>query len=388
MIDYISGNVVFINVNKNSIYMQTPCIIDVMDVQFNFLKDAVVTESFIGVLENHVNSFTGATVNKIHYIDLATKTFYVYDLGNQSVVGLFGYKDTLFVFTTTDVYFIVKNSISNKVHGFNLLGFDLVNPYTFILLDYKDVPTVSLYSIVELFRFKDDAGYNLVPSDFISVYIPTQFFDYNNLVYRNGKIYVRGKNGLSIISLDYISSYGTVMKSEFIYNTYKPLFEDELRAIGSNLLKFVRKMNNSIYVYQNEKTGRFVYEIDECFVVGETAIVFDRNYFFDVIDVKIYKYSFTSELGDWIDYNKFYCSLWYPVNGVFKQMTYNVFESGSYKFDFQVIAKLRGQERMYKFNCPIDKNDIRANIYGESFVLNYFMPNRLRMVVNNQIDGG
>jgi hypothetical protein len=42
---------------------------------------------------------------------------------------------------------------------------------------------------------------------------------------------------------------------------------------------------------------------------------------------------------------------------------------------------LRKQERGYNFLLDVDKKEFYCNIYGESFVLNFFFANRTRMKI-------
>lgn len=382
MIDYLNGNMVFVKQDKDGLFIQTPVFIDFIDTQINFVKDAVVNDKLIGILENYQDPISGNVINNVHYVDLASKSVYSYDFGLESVYGLFCYKDVLYVFTESKVYFITGSVITNKNHGFVLRGFDLVNPFTFIILDITDVPTVCLFSILELLRFKDEIDYTLIKSDFASVYIPNEWFDYNNVILKDGYIYVRGKNGLSILKLDYVGTYGTIMKVEKIYNTYKPIFQDELYEQGINLLQFLRKVNNSVYWFFHEKTGRNIFLIDDFYVLGDVSIVFDRNWFFDLEDKKLYRYSFSSELGDWFNYKKNFLSFHLNNGKVFRGFGYDVFESKSQFFDVVIVSMFRKQEKSYRFLLDVDKKDFLCNVYGESFILNLFFTDRTRMKIN------
>jgi hypothetical protein len=361
--------------------VQTPIIVDEIESEINFVKDAVVNNKLIGVLENYIERASNLEINKVHYIDLNTKNVYSYDFGSEKVYGLFGYNDFLYVFTETKVYFIRQDTITSKVHGFRLRGFDLVNPYTFIVLDVSDVPTVLLFSLSELFRFQDEVNYQFVKSDFASVYLPSEWFDYNNLIFKDGKVYVRGKDGLSVLKLDYVGTYGVLFSVEEIFNTYKPIFQKELYEQGVNLLQFFAKVNNSVYWFQHEKTGRNVFLIDDYFVLGDAGIVFDRNWFFDFVDKKFYRYSFSSELGSWVSYDKCFLSINLNQGGVFRGLEYEVFESRGQYFDCLVVALLRLAERGFRFKLNVDKKSFMCNIYGESFVVNLFFNDRMRMKI-------
>jgi len=388
MIDYLSGNLVFVKQDKDGLFVQTPVIIDEISSQINFVKDAVVNDKLIGVLENYTDAVSGQVYNRVHYVDLETKQIFIYDFAeNENIYGLFCYDRDLFVFTGEKVYFIRRDVISSKLHNFVLRGFDLVNPFTFIVLDVFDVPTVLLFSIAELLRFKDEPDYQFIKSDFASVYIPNVWFDYSNLIFKDGKVFVRGKNGLSVLRLDYVGIYGTVFTVEKIYNTYKPLFQDELYAEGINLLQFFRKVNNSVYWFQNEKTGRNVFMMDDFYVFGDAGIVFDRNWFFDLLNKKFYQYSFSSELGSFTSYNECYLSWQINKGQVFRGFDYEVFESRNQFIDCLVISLLRKQERSYRFKLDVDKKSFVCNINGESFVLNLFFMDRIRMKIK-QIKGG
>ncbi len=379
MIDYLSGNLVFVKQDKDGLFVQTPVIIDEFGAEINFVKDAVVNNKLIGVLENYVDISEALEINKIHYIDLKTKNVYSYDFGSERVYGLFCYNDFLYVFTEEKLYFIRRGEIASKVHGFRLRGFDLVNPYTFIVFDVSDVPTVLLFSLSELFRFQDEVNYQFVKSDFASVYLPSEWFDYNNLIFKDGRVYVRGKDGLSVLKLDYVGTYGIIFSVEKIFNTYKPIFQKELYKQGVNLLQFFAKVNNSVYWFQHEKTGRNVFLIDDYFVLGDAGIVFDRNWFFDFVDKKFYRYSFSSELGSWVSYDKCYVSMNLNQRGVFRGLEYEVFESKEQYFDCLVVALLRLAERGFRFKLNVDKKNFLCNIYGENFVVNLFFNDRTRM---------
>jgi hypothetical protein len=380
MIDYLNGNMIFVKQDKDGLFVQTPTLIDYIDTEITYIKDAVVNDKLIGCLESYTDYFSGKIHNNVYFFDLSTSSVYKYNFGEEPIYGLFCYDDILYVFTERNIYFITKGVKTSKAHNFVLKGFDLVNPYTFIILDVSDVPTVCLFSIVELFKFKDESDYKFSKTSFASVYIPNVWFDYNNLIFKDGYIYVRGQNGLSILKLNYVGLQGLIIEVEKMYNTYKPLFQDELYNQGINLLRFFRKINNSVYWFVHEKTNRNVFMIDDFFVLGDFGVAFDRNWFFDWVDNKFYRYSFSSELGSLINYKK--CFLSYLLLGkVFKGIKYDVFESLTQNFSLLVISMLRKQERGYNFLLDVDKKEFCCNIYGESFVLNLFFANRTRMKI-------
>ena len=379
--DYLNGNLVFVKQDKDGLFIQTPALIDSIESKIDYIKDVVVNDKLIGCLENYQDFLINKLCNNVYYIDLATKEIYKYDFGNEPIYGLFCYDDTLYVFTEEKIHFITKQNKTEKVHNFRLKGFDLVNPYTFIVLDVSDVPTVCLFSIVELLKFKDKPEYTFHKTTFASVYIPNVWFDYNNLIFKDGYIYIRGQNGLSILRLNYVGLHGLIMEVEKMYNTYKPLFQDSLYEQGLNLLQFFRKINNSVYWFVHEKTGRNVFLIDDFFVFGDIGLVFDRNWFFDLIDQTFYRYSFSSEIEGLLDYKK--CFLSYHLLGnVFKGIKYDVFESSNQFFSLLVVSMLRKQERGYNFLLDVDKKEFCCNIYGESFVLNFFFTGRIRMKIH------
>jgi hypothetical protein len=290
------------------------------------------------------------------------------------VVGLVAYKDSLFVIRNSAVDKINRaTKVSKSYSDRNFIGVALYNPFSILLLEYTDVPTVQFYSLQEFLELSD-----LIPTTFMSVYIPSTFYDYHNLLVKDGLIWVRGKNGLVGLRLQIVGNAGILFNIEAFYNSFKEVFKDK----QLDRWHFRKCYNHKVFMFSHEETGRFMFLVDDDLYFGDLAIFVDREWFFDVASKTFYRYQFIDEPATY-QYDKCYANLLFDFDNLqrFQGFYYDVKKCRERYITFNVVANYRGDERSLAFNLPLDEHNFRCNLYGEEFSLIWYLPVATKMKI-------
>jgi hypothetical protein len=367
MVNNINGNCVTINVKQNELIFETPIIVDKIDVAGYVLEltDCVTSDKCIGLYDKERQ--------KVVYIDISKKQVFEH-VGYSDVVGLVAYKDNLFVIRNSAIDVIKRAmKVSKSYVGRNFIGVVLYNPFSVVFLEYVDVPTVQFYSLQELLELSD-----LIPTTFMSMYIPSSFYDYHNLLVKDGLIWVRGQNGLVGLSLQLVGSAGILFNIEAFYNSFREVFKDK----QLDRWHFRKCYNHKVFMFSHEETGRFMFLIDDDMYLGDLAIFVDREWFFDVSEKVFYRYRFTDEPMTYY-YDKCYVNLLFDFDYLqrFQGFYYDVKKCRENNIMFNVIANYRGEERSLAFNLPLDEHNFRCNLYGEEFSLVWYLPVATKMKI-------
>jgi len=367
MVNNINGNCVAVNIKKEELLFETPIIIDKIDVMGYVveLTDCVSSDKCIGIYDRNGQ--------RVLYIDIESKEIFTHE-GYVDVVGLLIYKDNLFVVKNNAIDKIVReDKISRSYSNRNFIGVALYNPFSVVLLDYVDVPTVQFYSLQEILDLSD-----LIPTTFISVYVPSSFYEYHNLLVKDGLIWVRGTNGLVGLSLQMVGNVGIIFNIEAFYNSFREVFKDK----QLDRWHFRKCYNHKIFMFSHEETGRFMFLDDDNVYFGDLVIFVDREWFFDVVNKTFYRYRFTDEPGTY-QYDKCYINLLFDFDSLqrFRGFYYDVKKCRTNQIVFNVVANYRGDERSLAFNLPLDEHNFRCNLYGEEFSLVWYLPIATKMKI-------
>jgi len=365
MIDKINGNCVKVKLFKdNSFLIETPVLYNkIFFTPILDLTDAVVGESFIGICDK--------TTGKVFYIDF---TGDVFDYDIPDCIGLIAYKEYLFCFSSSKIRKIRRNVVEERDYSpRKFIGVSLYNPFSFLILEQTDIPTVSFYSISELVNLTD-----LAPTTFISLYYPSKFFDYGNMFVYKGEIWVRGENGLVRLNLKVFGEAGIVFEIMEFYSSYKEFAGNEF-----DLWEFWRVYNNNVFVFRHEKTGRLMYLVDNNIYFGDFVSFIDREWFYDIRDSVLYKYRFSDdETQDF--YNGAYFNMLFNFGETlrFTGFRYDVIKAPAGKINFNGISNYRGEEKSWSYNLDLDKKNFKVNIYGEAFSLVWHIPIATKMYLS------
>jgi len=367
MVNNINGNCVSVNIRKDELLFETPIIVDTINVAGYVyeLTDCVTSDKCIGVYDR--------AGQRVVYIDISSKQVFEHT-GYNDVVGLVAYKDSLFVIRNSAIDKINgETKVSKDYVGRNFIGVALYNPFSILLLEYTDVPTVQFYSLQELLELSD-----LIPTTFMSVYIPTSFYDYHNLLVKDGLIWVRGQNGLVGLSLQMVGNAGILFNIEAFYNSFREVFKDK----QLDRWHFRKCFNHKVFMFSHEETGRFMFLVDDDVYFGDLVIFVDREWFFDVSEKVFYRYQFTDEPTTYY-YDKCYVNLLFDFDYLqkFHGFYYDVKKCRERYIMFNVIANYRGDERSLAFNLPLDEHNFRCNLYGEEFSLIWYLPIATKMKI-------
>jgi len=367
MVNNINGNCVAVNIRKGELLFETPIIIDMINVAgYVFeLTDCATSDKCIGVYDK--------VGQRVVYIDVNSKQIFEHTDYND-VVGLVAYKDSLFVIRNSAIDKINGSTkVSKDYSGRNFIGVALYNPFSILLLEYKDVPTVQFYSLQELLELSD-----LIPTTFMSVYIPSSFYDYHNLLVKDGLIWVRGQNGLVGLSLQMVGNAGILFNIEAFYNSFREVFKDK----QIDRWHFKKCYNHKVFMFSHEETGRFMFLVDDDVYFGDLAIFVDREWFFDASEKVFYRYQFTDEPATYY-YDKCYINLLFDFDYLqrFQGFYYDVKKCRERYIMFNVVANYRGDERSLAFNLPLDEHNFRCNLYGEEFSLIWYLPIATKMKI-------
>jgi len=367
MVNNINGNCVTVNVKQGELIFETPIIVDKIDVAGYVFKltDCVTSDKCIGLYDKEGQ--------RVVYIDINKKQVFEH-VGYNDVVGLVAHKENLFVIRSSAIDKINgAEKVSKSYAGRNFIGVALYNPFSVVFLEYVDVPTVQFYSLQELLELSD-----LIPTTFMSVYIPSSFYDYHNLLVKDGLIWVRGQNGLVGLSLRMVGSAGILFDIEAFYNSFREVFKDK----QLDRWHFRKCYNHKVFMFSHEETGRFMFLIDDDMYFGDLAIFVDREWFFDVSEKVFYRYRFTDEPMTYY-YDKCYVNLLFDFDYLqrFQGFYYDVKKCRENNVIFNVIANYRGEERSLAFNLPLDEHNFRCNLYGEEFSLVWYLPVATKMKI-------
>ena len=365
MVNNINGNCVAVNIRKDELLFETPIIVDTINVAgYVFeLTDCATSDKCIGVYDK--------AGQRVVYIDVNSKQIFEHT-GYNDVVGLVAYKDSLFVIRNSAIDKINGSTkVSKDYSGRNFIGVALYNPFSVLLLEYKDVPTVQFYSLQELLELSD-----LIPTTFMSVYIPSSFYDYHNLLVKDGLIWVRGQNGLVGLSLQMVGNAGILFNIEAFYNSFREVFKDK----QIDRWHFRKCYNHKVFMFSHEETGRFMFLVDDDVYFGDLAIFVDREWFFDASEKVFYRYQFTDEPMTYY-YDKCYINLLFDFDYLqrFQGFYYDVKKCRERYIMFNVVANYRGDEQSLAFNLPLDEHNFRCNLYGEEFSLIWYLPIATKM---------
>jgi hypothetical protein len=367
MINNINGNCVALNLRQNEMIFETPIIVNNIPLNFNILDltDCVTSDKCIGLYDK--------IEQQIIYIDINSKQIYQYPDYND-VVGLVAYKENLFVVRNNAIDKIVGETKTSKSYeNHNFIGVAVYNPFSILLLDYTDVPTIQFYSLQEILDLGD-----LISTTFISLYVPSSFYDYHNLFVKDGLIWVRGKNGLVGLTLQMVGNAGIIFNIETFFNSFREVFKDK----QLDRWHFKKCYNHKVFMFSHEETGRFMFLVDDDIYFGDLAIFVDREWFFDVSKKVFYRYQFTDEPTTF-QYDKCYVNLLFDLDYLqrFQGFYYDVKKCRDQYIMFNVVANYRGEERSLAFNLPLDEHNFRCNLYGEEFSLVWYLPIATKMKI-------
>ena len=367
MVNNINGNCVSVNMRQDELIFETPIIVDTINVAGYVLEltDCVTSDKCIGVYDK--------ARQRVVYIDISSKQVFEHT-GYNDVVGLIAYKERLFVVRNTAIDTIVGATKTSKNYiGRNFIGVAIYNPFSILFLEYTDVPTVQFYSLQELLDLSD-----LIPTTFISVYIPSSFYVYHNLLVKDGLIWVRGKNGLVGLSLQMVGNAGILFNIEAFYNSFREVFKDK----QLDRWHFRKCYNHKVFMFNHEETGRFMFLVDDDMYFGDLAIFVDREWFFDASEKVFYRYQFTDEPNTY-QYDKCYTNLLFDFDYLqrFRGFHYDVKKCREHYITFNGVANHRGEERSLAFNLPLDEHKFRCNLYGEEFSLIWYLPVATKMKI-------
>jgi hypothetical protein len=367
MVNNINGNCVAVSIKKDELLFETPIIVDKIDVAgYVFeLTDCVVSDKCIGVYDR--------AGQRVVYVDIESKQVFEH-IGYDDVVGLVAYKENLFVIRKNVIDKITRaTKVSKNYTGRNFIGVAMYNPFSVLFLEYVDVSTVQFYSLQELLELSD-----LIPTTFMSLYIPSSFYDYHNLLVKDGLIWVRGQNGLVGLSLRMVGSTGILFNIEVFYNSYKEVFKDK----QFDRWHFRKCYNHEVFMFSHEETGRLMFLVDDDVYFGDLAIFVNREWFFDASEKVFYRYRFTDEPATF-EYDKCYVNLLFDFDYLqrFQGFYYDVKKCRKRFIVFNVVANYRGEERSLAFNLPLDEHNFRCNLYGEEFSLVWYLPIATKMKI-------
>lgn len=367
MVNNINGNCVAVNVKQGELLFETPIIVDKIDLLGHVVEvtDCVTSDKCIGIYDR--------AGQRVVYVDIATKAVFVHE-GYVDVVGLLAHKEQLFIVRNSAIDKIVQDVKESKNYPErNFIGVALYNPFSVVFLEYQDVPTVQFYSLQEVLELGD-----LLPTTFMSVYVPSVFYEYHNLLVKDDLIWVRGQNGLVGLSLRVVGSAGILFEVEAFYNSFREVFKDK----QIDRWHFQKCFNHKVFMFSHEETGRLMFLIDDDLYFGDVAIFVDREWFFDVVDKVLYRYRFTDEPATYL-YDRCYVNLLFDFGNLqrFRGFYYDVKKCRTSTIVFNVVANYRGNERSLAFNLPLDEHHFRCNLYGEEFSLVWYLPIATKMKI-------